>query len=234
MNCPWRFIGEGGIRFFGKMSASTSHELKNVLAIVNENAGLLDDLTMLADRGSPVDPARLKKISLSIAAQVRRADIIIRNINRFAHSTDEKIKNINLQETLNLLLTLAGRLAANRGVILTPAAPETRPVFITTAPFPLQNLIWLSLEFAMNVAGTDKAVHLALEENEEFISVVFTRLNCFSGNQAESFPGNFEKALLSALGADLALDRHKGRLEIILPRNIKGSIFNPKEECYHV
>ena len=55
-------IAETGLQFFGRISASISHELKNVLAIINENAGLLEDLTSMADRGKPIDSARLKAI----------------------------------------------------------------------------------------------------------------------------------------------------------------------------
>ena len=36
-------IAREGFQFFGKMSASISHEIKNALAIINENAGLLED-----------------------------------------------------------------------------------------------------------------------------------------------------------------------------------------------
>ena len=42
---------EMGLQFFGRMSASISHEIKNVLAIINENAGLLEDFSLMADRG---------------------------------------------------------------------------------------------------------------------------------------------------------------------------------------
>lgn len=52
-----------GIQFFGKMSASISHEIKNVLAVINENAGLLEDICFMADRGKPIDTPRLKKNS---------------------------------------------------------------------------------------------------------------------------------------------------------------------------
>ena len=38
---------EAGLRFFGMMTASVSHEIKNVLAIINENAGLMSDLTQM-------------------------------------------------------------------------------------------------------------------------------------------------------------------------------------------
>jgi hypothetical protein len=37
-------LGRQGLQFFGKISASVSHEIKNVLAVIGENAGLLEDL----------------------------------------------------------------------------------------------------------------------------------------------------------------------------------------------
>ena len=37
MEIQWDIIGGEGLQFFGKMSASISHEIKNVLAIINEN-----------------------------------------------------------------------------------------------------------------------------------------------------------------------------------------------------
>ena len=67
-------ITETGLQFFGSISASISHELKNVLAIVNENAGLLEDFTLMADRGKPIDPARLKIMAAAVKRQVGRAD----------------------------------------------------------------------------------------------------------------------------------------------------------------
>ena len=49
------------IAFFGAVTAGLSHELKNVLATINELSGLQDDLQLLARRGRPLDdrlPAR--------------------------------------------------------------------------------------------------------------------------------------------------------------------------------
>ena len=44
-------IGRLQLRYFGQVSASISHELKNVLAILNENAGLLQDYAAMAEQG---------------------------------------------------------------------------------------------------------------------------------------------------------------------------------------
>ncbi|MBW2430934.1 MAG: sensor histidine kinase, partial [Deltaproteobacteria bacterium] len=52
-------MAETGLQFFSQISASISHEIKNVLAIINENAGLMEDFTLMEDRGIPIDAARL-------------------------------------------------------------------------------------------------------------------------------------------------------------------------------
>lgn len=43
-----------GPAYFGKMAAAMSHELKNCLAIMNENNGLVQDFTHLARSGRPL------------------------------------------------------------------------------------------------------------------------------------------------------------------------------------
>ncbi|MGA6927645.1 MAG: hypothetical protein WBY88_18290, partial [Desulfosarcina sp.] len=59
-----------GVRFFGEMSASISHEIKNVLAIIHENAGLLQDLLMMSEKGLPLSSERLSRLAQSILRQV--------------------------------------------------------------------------------------------------------------------------------------------------------------------
>jgi signal transduction histidine kinase len=220
--CQYRIAGEGGIQFYGKMSASISHEIKNVLAIVNENAGLLEDLTMLAGRGTAVELERLQKISRAIAGQVHRADTIIRNMNRFAHSTDEPVKTVNLQELLDLVLALSSRLAANRGITLQQVS-AAEPTSVTTAPFALQNLIWLCLDFAMNYAGPGKTVRLAVKVSPDRTGIEISQLKGLAAEHPSSiFPGEREKALLDILEADLELNLENGHLEIILPKNLSA------------
>ena len=65
-------LTECGLQFFGKMTASISHEIKNVLAIINENAGLLGDLALLAERGVAIEPQRLNDMSRTVMKQVSR------------------------------------------------------------------------------------------------------------------------------------------------------------------
>ena len=127
-------IAETGLQFFGRISASISHEIKNVLAIVNENAGLLEDLTLLADRGKPLHPARLKIMAAAVKNQVGRADGIIKNMNRLAHSIDQTITTVDLDQTIELVIALTARFAAMRGVKVDLQLPVSR-LTISTLPF---------------------------------------------------------------------------------------------------
>ncbi|MBW1796913.1 MAG: sensor histidine kinase, partial [Deltaproteobacteria bacterium] len=152
MNNKWDVIGEQGLQFFGKMSATISHEISNALAIINENAGLLQDFTLMADKGMPLDPERLNSLAGKVIQQIRRAEGIVKNMNRFAHSVDESSKSVNLSDVVEFVAALSGRFASMRGVTVEPK-PAAVPVTITTNPFFLENLIWLCLDFAMDAAG---------------------------------------------------------------------------------
>jgi hypothetical protein len=50
------WFGYDSLAFFGKVNASISHELKNVMAIISETAGLLGDLSEMARGGHPSIP----------------------------------------------------------------------------------------------------------------------------------------------------------------------------------
>jgi signal transduction histidine kinase len=220
MGYNWEVIGETGLQFFGKMSTSMSHELKNALAIINENAGLLQDFTLMADKGLPMDPQRLKTLAEKVMTQIRRADRIVKNMNRFSHSVDESVKSIDLHSIVELVATLSGRFALMRGVNVELSHPAN-PVMITTNPFFLQNLVWLCLDFAMDAAGDGKSVTLIGEETDRGARIRFTGLEGLEGMPTTStFPAEREKALIEILKADIAVDVEVGEFVLGLPRKI--------------
>jgi len=213
MSWNWEVISETGLQFFGKMSASISHEMKNVMAIINENAGLLEDLTVMAEKGMPIDPQRLRTQASRIMKQIRRGDDIIKGMNRFAHSVDEPWRQVELNDTLGLMCTLSGRFASMRGVILELEPPSTQ-VPIITNPFLLQNLIWLCLDFAMGSTGTGKMVVLRAEKIEREAKIRLSKLQDLAKRETGSFPGEREIALLQALKADLVIQKELGELHL--------------------
>jgi C4-dicarboxylate-specific signal transduction histidine kinase len=211
--------GETGLKFFGKISASIFHEIKNVLSIINENAGLLEDLTLMADRGNPIDPARLKVMSATVKKQIDRADGIVKNMNRFANSISESITTVELDQTIELVIALTARLAAMRGVKVDLKLPEG-PVSVAAAPFFLMNLLWLCLDFSMTVSGDEKRVELVVEETGTSVRIRFRELADFTEASLENFPSDHEKILLALLEADLTAERDRKEIVLRLSKNI--------------
>jgi C4-dicarboxylate-specific signal transduction histidine kinase len=207
-------VAEGGLRFFGKMTASISHEIKNVLAVINESAGLLDDLTLLAEKGVPLDPAKLKSQAGKIMKQIQRADGIVKLMNRFAHTVDETAKSVDLCDMAEFIAALSARFASMRGVTVEIRRPH-KPLMVYTNPFLLDNVLWLCLDFAMDMAGRGATLVLSLDEKEDRARVQWTGLG--NAKDLTGLPswGEQEKALMEALGADI--DVHEGEMVLSLP-----------------
>ncbi len=208
-------IGLSGIQFFGKMSASISHDLKNVLAVINENAGLLEDLCLMAEKGKSLDPPRLKRLAGDVKNQIRRGDRIISSMNSFAHSADSESMTIDLRDLLGLMEELSLRHASMRGVSIEIDCPSDS-IMITTSPFILLNLLWVCLDYAMTAAGPGKTVELAAEKTADGARIYFRKLAGMDA-AAGSFPAELENALMRALNAQIRLDAGSQEVAVSLP-----------------
>lgn len=128
---------------FAKISAAISHEIKNTLSIINENAGLLEDYAQMAEQSGGLPLDRVLSITQTIAKQVERSNIIMKNLNRYAHSGDTSLAHANLQETLSLVVALASRQAAMKEIHTTVECPHD--IAICTHLISLESLIYLTL-----------------------------------------------------------------------------------------
>lgn len=219
MNAEFKTDAEASLQFFGKMTASISHEIKNVLAIINENAGLLDDLALIAERGGAIEPQRLKNMSQAVMKQVRRADAIIANMNRLAHSADESNRTVDLNDLLQLLVALSKRFASMRGIAV-QVKPSQGLLKLRTSPFFLMNLLWLCLDFAMDEAGEDKKVELIPHKTEDGIEVYFKGLDHLAGAPVKPFPAESEKRLCELLRAEVEIRSRSKAMVVRFPQNI--------------
>jgi len=213
MSAKLETVTRTGLQFFGEMTASVSHEIKNALAIINENAGLLEDLVLMADRGAAIEPQRLKTMSQAFLKQVRRADAVVKNMNHLAHSTDESIKTIDLNDILELLLALSHRFASTRGIAIQLKRNEG-PMQLRTSPFFLMNLLWLCLDFAMDAAGEEKIVELVTQKQDTGSQIFLKRLGGLAGASLKPFPDEHEKVLCDLLRAELEVST--GNQEIVV------------------
>lgn len=123
-----------------------THDMKNCLAIINENAGLLADLAVKAQEITiPVDPLKAAIISEKIGKQVARADDMMKRFNRFAHSMDHDKETVDLEEAVDLVARLAERIFRQDRIRLT-VIPASVPCRIHASRFAVLHLIFRTVD----------------------------------------------------------------------------------------
>lgn len=99
--------------FFGTLTASVTHELNNVLSIIDQARGLLEDLAAgaVAAPGRGIDPRRLETISERVDRQVRKGVRIMSSLNQLAHSLDNADGPFDTDAETENLVSLVRRFA---------------------------------------------------------------------------------------------------------------------------
>ena len=101
--------------FLAKITTGTTHEIRNILAIIQESAGLIEDMVRSYRENGTLQADRLVRSVDRIGAQVNRGAELMSTLNRFAHSLDHPQDRIDLnQEALQVAL-LCGRMAKQKG-----------------------------------------------------------------------------------------------------------------------
>lgn len=122
-------------RFMGRMTATVSHDLCNVLATIQQASGLLGDYLALARKESLLSmgirpkfkyDAKFADIIAQIAAQVNRGQDICEHLSALAHSPDEDQSGADMARASRLIAKLAGRVAKRHKVnLLVEEIPQT-------------------------------------------------------------------------------------------------------------
>lgn len=204
------------LQYCGKMSASATHEIKNSLAIINESAGLLADLTVMSQSGRPLDPERLIHLSKKIQNQVAIADRIVKRLNRFSHSSDPSEQPVDLEETAAFVLEMASRLTQMKGISV-QVTPAASPVRVDTDPFLAQTLIWRVIETICFEPGDTKQVALSFSSNSDGHGIWFTLKTIENRIKDGLLDSEQDQALLGQLGISVTKQFNANRFGLLWP-----------------
>ncbi len=207
----WQPLSVECLRFFGAMTASVSHEIRNKLAVINEKAGLLEDIAAAMRSGRAPDPDRLETQAKKIVEQIRQANRTVKALNRLAHSTDEVEASVNVTGIVELVVELYGRRAAMAQTSVETLKPDGE-IEIRTSPYLLTNAIGLCLEIALARVGDFRTITVQIERTELFVSLRFRGLADSGRDPALELETPGAAALLEVLGAELASDDQGGDL----------------------
>ncbi|MBT6068759.1 hypothetical protein HOG48_03315 [Candidatus Peregrinibacteria bacterium] len=160
----------GEIVFFGKITASVTHEQQNVLAIIQESAGLMEDLLTFSAEGSDSLNNRLEKSLTVIKKQLRRGIDLTTCLNRFAHSPDQPLTQIDLYEITEQMTILSSRFAALKEVVLINHAPD-QPIQIVINLVQLQIALFSSIEYCLDLLTPGGQLDISLEKQSKMVLV---------------------------------------------------------------
>ncbi len=149
------------LAFFGKIGADVSHEMRNVLSIVGENAGLLDDQLALAGSAKALDYEKLKKLSQRITRQVTRGTKTMERFSRFAHAADEEAASSDLTAITETVAALAQPHVVLAGCKLEADLPN-KAIHVKANPFSLQHAVFSAIELILESLENGQVVTIKL------------------------------------------------------------------------
>jgi signal transduction histidine kinase len=211
--------------FFAQVTASVSHELKNVLATISESSGLMGDLLDLARDGDSLDREELASSCTTIVEEVRRGFHIVRNLNSFAHLGDQEFADIDLEQVASLAAGMAAYLRRSRPISVASPTPEESRV--RTKPVLLFELLHRLYAAAYEVLDPDGALRVEVRSPEDgscldLLGVESTRWLAAAGQDASR--------RIADLGATITSLEGRPGLTIRLPADLEARTPGPDQD----
>jgi len=150
--------------FMGKVTAAMTHEIKNVLAIIRESAGLAQDLLAMAGDSGFAHKEKFLRVMDKIDKQVERGAEIVSRLNTFAHVPDHEIRREDLSSVLDEMLILSHKLSRLSGVNFTVGKGSTS-VVLEADPMKTRMTIYRLLEFLTPLVGKGSEIQLKAMKN---------------------------------------------------------------------
>lgn len=210
-------LADAGIRFFGKMSASATHEIKNTLAIINESAGLLEDLCLMAEKGSPLSLNHINDISQRVKKQVYRTDGVLKRLNQFSHSVDQSTQVIDLEQTVRFVLSLTSRLLDMQSTVV-DVTPPISPIVVTANLFYLENMIWRTIETIYSREKENRQLKISFGNDADEPSIWFSMVSVKGDAMNDMLESKEDNALKDYLGIRIEKNNQKNQLGLLWPR----------------
>jgi signal transduction histidine kinase len=152
--------------FMGKIVAGATHEIKNVLAIIKESAGLLEDLISLTKEDSPPPRDKLLRTITRITDQVARGVDLATKLNSFAHTPDEEVASVDLNQVVAQTSFLSQRFARLKSMTL-HAVPNENSCTVAADPLALQMLLFQCVALLMDLTETGGAITVQVKNDSD-------------------------------------------------------------------
>ena len=162
-----------GAAFVAEVAAGTTHEIRNILAIVKESAGLIEDLIDAFNRRGSLDQEKLIRSLGRIDAQVARGTEILSNLNRFAHSLDHVQDAIDVTRDVQQVASLCQFRARRKRHVL-QVQPGGQNLTAAVDPFRFQMSLFAAVGCCLEQLPEGSTVSISTDRMDDRPTVEFT------------------------------------------------------------
>jgi signal transduction histidine kinase len=154
----------------GRLASGVAHEINNPLAVINEKAGLLQDLILMSE-DFPIKEKTLKLID-SILKSVERGSVITHRLLGFARHMDVIIETIDLKLLINEVLGFLEKEAVFRKIKINAVYSENLPT-IESDKGQLQQVFLNIINNALEAIKKEGRIDILVEQRSpETVTVV--------------------------------------------------------------
>jgi hypothetical protein len=151
--------------FLATMTAGATHEVRNVLAIIKESAGLIDDLVQVFGRRGTLDQEKLRRAVDRIDTQVRRGADLLTSVNRLCHTLDQDLDSVELNEEVEQVVFLSQRFARKKGHSVAAGNKEGDAV-VRVHPLRLHMALFSAVETCVGGLPEGAVITVAVRERD--------------------------------------------------------------------
>ena len=159
--------------FVAQVTAGTTHEIRNILAIVKESAGLIEDLIYAFNQRGSLDQDKLMRSLGRIGAQVARGTELLSNLSRFAHSLDDAQDAIDITPEIQQVASLCQFRARGRRHLL-QVQPGGENLTVVVDPFRFQMSLFAAVGCCMEQLPEGSTVSISTGRKDGRPTVEFT------------------------------------------------------------
>ena len=147
--------------FLAAMTGSATHEVRNVLAIIKESAGLIEDMVHVFGKKGTLDPEKVYRAVDRIDVQVKRGADLLTNLNRLSHTLDSEEARVDLSHEVEQAAFLSQRFARKKGHRVVAQTSDS-PVRVTVHPLHLHMALFSAMECCIEALPDGAAISLSV------------------------------------------------------------------------
>ena len=230
-------VEAGRLASIGELAAGIAHEINNPVAIMVEEAGWIQDLLAEDDPATADNLDEIQRATTQIKTQGGRCKEITHKLLSFARKTDPTVKQIDLNEMVQEMITLVDQKTRYASVqIETQLGTGLPPVWASAAELQqvLLNLLNNSVD-AMDSSGGNIHISTQLNDDQIVLKIADNGIGIAEANLARIFDPFYTTkpvgqgtglglsicyGIIKKLGGDIQVQSTKGKgttFSVLLP-----------------